>query len=94
MRAAALERATLPTAGERAEIEARRLASAEARKQAAAEVIPWLRQLGFRADEARRGAERCEHLAGASLEERLRAALASLARPSSRPAARIASIPG
>ena len=56
--------------------------SAAARAQAAGaeharelDVVPWLRQLGFRADEARRAAGFCETLPDASLEERVRAAL-------------------
>jgi hypothetical protein len=46
-----------------------------------AEVIPWLRSLGFRADEARRWAECCEGMPDSSLEERLRHALKCSARP-------------
>jgi hypothetical protein len=38
-------------------------------------VVPWLRALGFSAAEARRAAERCEHMPDAPLEERVRAAL-------------------
>jgi hypothetical protein len=53
----------------------------------AAEVIPWLRQLGLRADEARRWAECCTDMAEASLEERLRHALRCSARPGQRRAA-------
>jgi len=49
---------------------------------AAAEVIPWLRQLGFRADEARRAAARCESIPEAPLEERVRVALSCFAGPS------------
>jgi hypothetical protein len=51
-----------------------------AQKERAAEVMPWLRQLGFRADEAQRGAAACESIADAPLEERVRVALASLTR--------------
>jgi len=51
------------------------------RARAAAEVIPWLRQLGFRADEARRAAAACENLAEAPLEQRVRVALSCFARP-------------
>jgi len=51
-------------------------AAARARA-AAAEVIPWLRQLGFRADEAQRAAKRCEDMPDAPLEERVRAALST-----------------
>jgi len=39
------------------------------------DVVPWLRALGFSAAEARRGAERCEGMPDAPLEERVRAAL-------------------
>jgi hypothetical protein len=45
-----------------------------------AEVIPWLRHLGMRPDEARRWAECCEDMPDASLEERLRHALKCSAR--------------
>jgi len=70
---------------ERAEVAVRQ-AEAAARKERAAEVIPWLRQLGFRADEAQRGAAACEHLADEPLEERVRVALASLGKaPKRRP---------
>jgi 5-methylcytosine-specific restriction endonuclease McrA len=44
-----------------------------------AEGMPLLRSLGFRADEVRRGVAACAHLASASLDARLRVALASLA---------------
>ena len=47
-------------------------ATARARVQ---EVIPWLRALGFRADEAKRAAQRCEGIPEASLEQRVRVAL-------------------
>jgi len=58
--------------------EKRAAAQAAARaRAAAAEVIPWLRQLGFRADEAQRAAKRCEDMPDAPLEERVRAALSS-----------------
>jgi hypothetical protein len=46
-----------------------------------AEVIPWLRHLGMRADEARKWAECCADMPEASLEERLRHALKCSARP-------------
>jgi hypothetical protein len=55
-------------------------AESAARKERAAEVIPWLRQLGFRADEAQRGALACEALADAPLEERVRVALTTLGK--------------
>ncbi len=44
------------------------------------EVIPWLRQLGFRVDEAKRGAAMCDGMPDASLEDRVRFALSGLAR--------------
>ena len=62
----------------RAEAEAQERARAQA---AAAEVIPWLRALGFKADEAKRAAEASASDPGATLEQRLRAALSSLVRP-------------
>ncbi len=49
----------------------------EARRR---ELIPWLRQLGFRLDEARRGAAMCDAMADAPLEQRVRYALAGLGR--------------
>jgi hypothetical protein len=45
-----------------------------------AEVVPWVRALGFRADEARRLAERCMDIPDATLEDRVRHALKSAAR--------------
>jgi len=45
------------------------------------DVIPWLRQLGFRADEARRAAAVCESIPEASLEQRVRLALSVLQPP-------------
>jgi len=41
------------------------------------DVVPWLRALGFSAAEARRAAERCEHMPDAPIEERVRIALRS-----------------
>ncbi len=64
--------------------------AAQARERAAAqqasvdEVIPWLRRLGFRADEARRAAPLGDELLGAPLEARLRAAISRLAPPGAR----------
>ena len=49
--------------------------TAAAAWEQAEEVIPWLRALGFRADEARHAADRCEAMPDASLEERVRLAL-------------------
>ena len=57
-------------ARERAAVRRRELA-----KERAREVIPWLRALGFRAEEARWRAERCEAIPEASLEDRVRLAL-------------------
>ena len=46
-----------------------------------AEVVPWLRSLGFRAEEARKLAGCCEDMPDAPLEERVRHALKCSARP-------------
>jgi hypothetical protein len=83
-RAAAAEEARALAAA--AADDARALAAAgakeaAARAAAAQEVVPWLRVLGLRADEARRAAERCEAIPEATLEERVRCALSGLARP-------------
>ena len=43
------------------------------------DVTPWLRQLGFRPDEVRRGASLCAELGDATLEQRVRHALRHLA---------------
>ena len=63
----------------RATAEARQAATKEQAKEQAKkradEVVPWLRQLGFRADEARRAAVLCETIPEAPLEERVRTAL-------------------
>ena len=55
---------------------------AAARERAAAmekakerDVVPWLRQLGYRASEAREAAKLCESIPDAPLEERVRVAL-------------------
>jgi hypothetical protein len=42
------------------------------------DVIPWLRQLGFSASEARLGAAGCAHIPGASLDQRVRSALSCI----------------
>jgi hypothetical protein len=47
----------------------------------AAEVVPWLRTLGLRAEEARRWAACCEGMPDAPLEQRVRHALKCSARP-------------
>jgi len=39
------------------------------------EVVPWLRSLGFKAQESRDAAELCRDMPDASLEERVRVAL-------------------
>ena len=44
------------------------------------DVAPWLRKLGLSAGEVRRGVALCEAIPEASLEERVRLALSSLAR--------------
>jgi hypothetical protein len=54
-------------------------AEAAAARRACEEVVPWLRSLGFSAVQARGAAERCAAIAGASLEDRVRLALSSLA---------------
>jgi hypothetical protein len=59
--------------------EAREAATAAKRKQAAAEVIPYLRTLGFRADESRAAAALCEPLADTPLEQRVKLALSYFA---------------
>jgi hypothetical protein len=48
------------------------------------DITPWLRKLGFRAREARQAAALCQHMHGATLEERVRAALSHLAPPARR----------
>jgi hypothetical protein len=74
-------------------------AGAQARVKAAEEsaslrdVIPWLRQLGFSAEEARRGAALCAHIPDAPLEQRVRSALRGLAPNCVRKAAPVASGP-
>ncbi len=69
--------------------EAAQRAAREARARAAAaeEVVPWLRALGLRTDEARRRAANCETIPDAPLEERVRHALSCIARPAWHPAA-------
>src|SRR5439155_15964264 len=77
-RAAAERRAAALTEAEarvRAEAEAKAHAAAAEARAKANEVIPWLRGLGFRADEARAAAALCESVADAPLEQRVRVAL-------------------
>jgi len=64
-------------------MKARRQEAAEKREAAATkkavdEVIPYLRELGCRADEARRAAQRCEAIPDAPLKERVRLAVRQL----------------
>jgi Holliday junction resolvasome RuvABC DNA-binding subunit len=66
-------------AAERARAAAARAAAEEQREER--DVVPWVRALGFRADEARRAASVCETIPDASLEERVRLALSCLGRP-------------
>ena len=59
-------------------------AKAAAEQAQERDVVPWLRRLGFRADEARRAAALCETIPDAPLEERVRVALSFFhSRPSS-----------
>jgi len=73
------------------EKQTRQAVRARQAKERAQEVIPWLRKLGYRADQAREAAVRCEAMTEASLEERMKVALSYLApravthRPSSVP---------
>jgi hypothetical protein len=39
------------------------------------DVVPWLRKLGFRAEQAREAAKLCESIPNAPLEDRIRRAL-------------------
>jgi Holliday junction resolvasome RuvABC DNA-binding subunit len=57
------------------EAAAKARAAQEAERVKERDVIPWLRGLGFRADEARRAAALCEAIPDAPLEERVRVAL-------------------
>jgi len=59
---------------------AAKTAATAAAKEATHDVLAGLRLLGCRADEARRAAEFSATLQGATLEERMRAALSSLGR--------------
>jgi RuvA, C-terminal domain len=66
------------SAAEKRATEARAAAQTAVERAGERDVIPWLRHLGFRADEARRAAARCEAIPDASLEERVRLALSFL----------------
>jgi hypothetical protein len=87
-RMAAAEQARVRAAADAAAAEAARARAtaeaeaARARAAAVEEVVPWLRALGLRADEARRAAASCGSRPDAPLEERVRFALRSFARPS------------
>ncbi len=71
-----------------ARAERERAAAADAARRAAAEeLVPWLRGLGLRLGEAREVALRTPIMDGASLEERVRAALRLLGPPGGRSAA-------
>jgi hypothetical protein len=73
---AAGEARTRPVAAEETRARAAAVAEeARVRTAAAAEVVPWLRALGLRVDEARRAAEPCGAIPDAPLEERVRYAL-------------------
>jgi len=73
----------LAAAEARAEAKAHAAAARAQASKAAADakerdVVPWLRQLGYNASEARRAAKCCENIPDASLEKRLRVALSCL----------------
>jgi hypothetical protein len=70
--------AVAQAAAEKRAAEERAAAGAAAERAKELDIVPWLRQLGYRADEARRAAARCEAIPDASLEERVRLALALL----------------
>src|SRR5438093_13745670 len=72
----------------RVEVRARAAAAPSASAEPERDVIPWLRRLGFRTDEARRAAAVCESIPEASLEERVRLALSVLQPPHRRVEAR------
>jgi 5-methylcytosine-specific restriction endonuclease McrA len=64
-----------------------------AEQDAAKDVAPWLRSLGFRAEEIRAAAKRCEAIPDASIEERVRFALTGLAPRSARHVMPVANAP-
>jgi 5-methylcytosine-specific restriction endonuclease McrA len=64
-----------------------------AKPDAAKDVTPWLRSLGFKAEKIRAAAQRCEAIPDAPLEERVRFALAGLAPRSARHVMPVASAP-
>ncbi len=71
------------------QVQAQSEAAATAASQS--EVIPWLRELGFSAEEARRGAALCADIPDAPLDKRVRVALRGLAPNCVRRAAPVAS---
>jgi hypothetical protein len=73
-RAAAQRRTAAAAARARAE------ATAATERALERDVVPWLRQLGYSVDEARRAAAFCETMSDAPLDERVRAALSFLGR--------------
>jgi Holliday junction resolvasome RuvABC DNA-binding subunit len=79
------EEARHMAAGKRAVAAEKRAQAAEMSAKASVDdeldVIPWLRQLGFRMDQAKRAAAHCETIAAETLEDRVRAALKFLAPP-------------
>jgi hypothetical protein len=64
---------------ERKREQAREAAEEARRRRAAEEVIPYLRSLGFRADESRAAAALCEKMPEAPLEQRVKVALSYFA---------------
>jgi len=80
-KAAKLARAATAERGKAEAAERTKAMAAErAKAEAAAEVIPWLQALGYRAGEARQAAEARGSDPAATLEQRLRAALSCLVR--------------
>jgi len=78
-------RAETRAAAARREAEAREQAAAAAEKAKELDVVPALRNLGFRADQARLAAAHCDStVPDGPLEERLRTALRFLAPPARR----------
>jgi len=78
-------RAAARAAAASKEAEARERAGATAERAKELDVVPWLRELGFRADEARRAAVHCDKtIPDGPLEERVRAALRFLSPPARR----------
>ena len=72
---AAAARAAAKAAKERAKAEKAKAAAASRLEPHQLEVIPWLRELGWREAECRIAVERCRDMADAPLEERVKGAL-------------------